>query len=109
MELTAFYENVEAHPELEGQGVDQPEAKKPGVVVRHIPTGLSTRLPVEAIEQADWGLVEEVLTCKREPVALQHMTRVVGYFSRIENWNQSKIGELHDRHKGNYAIADSTC
>ncbi len=31
------------------------------------------------------------------------MTRVVGYFSRIPNWNKSKIGELKDRHKGNYS------
>ncbi|MFO7957624.1 MAG: anaerobic ribonucleoside-triphosphate reductase [Candidatus Brocadiia bacterium] len=33
------------------------------------------------------------------------MTRVVGYFSRIPNWNKSKIGELKDRHKGNYSAA----
>jgi ribonucleoside-triphosphate reductase (formate) len=33
------------------------------------------------------------------------MTRVVGYFSRIHNWNPSKIGELADRHEGNYSVA----
>ncbi len=33
------------------------------------------------------------------------MTRVVGYFSRIHNWNKSKIGELADRHAGNYSVA----
>ena len=33
------------------------------------------------------------------------MTRVVGYFSRIPNWNKSKIGELKDRHRGNYSVA----
>jgi anaerobic ribonucleoside-triphosphate reductase len=33
------------------------------------------------------------------------MTRVVGYFSRVHNWNKSKIGELADRHKGNYSVA----
>jgi ribonucleoside-triphosphate reductase len=33
------------------------------------------------------------------------MTRVVGYFSRIHNWNKSKVGELADRHKGNYSVA----
>ncbi len=33
------------------------------------------------------------------------MTRVVGYFSRIHNWNKSKIGELKDRHRGNYSVA----
>lgn len=35
---------------------------------------------------------------------LHGVTRIVGYFSRIANWNSSKIGELHDRHKGDYAV-----
>lgn len=32
------------------------------------------------------------------------ISRVVGYYSKIENWNKSKIAELKDRQKGNYAI-----
>ena len=36
------------------------------------------------------------------------VTRVVGYFSRIENWNPSKIGELVDRQKGDYSIGEET-
>ena len=36
---------------------------------------------------------------------VRHMTRIVGYFSNTRNWNQSKIGELKDRHKGNYGVA----
>ena len=34
------------------------------------------------------------------------ISRIVGYFSRINNWNKSKIGELADRHKGNYSVND---
>ena len=34
------------------------------------------------------------------------ISRIVGYFSRISNWNKSKIGELADRHKGNYSVSD---
>jgi anaerobic ribonucleoside-triphosphate reductase len=30
------------------------------------------------------------------------MSRVVGYFSIIENWNRSKKAELKRRQKGNY-------
>ena len=30
------------------------------------------------------------------------MSRVVGYFSIIENWNNSKKSELKRRQKGNY-------
>jgi ribonucleoside-triphosphate reductase len=33
------------------------------------------------------------------------MTRVVGYFSRVHNWNKSKLGELKDRQHGNYSVA----
>lgn len=32
------------------------------------------------------------------------VSRIVGYYSRISNWNLSKIGELQDRHKGNYGV-----
>ena len=32
------------------------------------------------------------------------LTRIVGYFSRVNNWNKSKLGELKDRHKGNYSV-----
>jgi ribonucleoside-triphosphate reductase len=32
------------------------------------------------------------------------ITRIVGYFSRISNWNKSKLGELRDRHRGNYSL-----
>tara|TARA_Y100000034_G_scaffold126870_1_gene178784 strand:+ start:525 stop:896 length:372 start_codon:yes stop_codon:yes gene_type:complete len=33
-----------------------------------------------------------------------HITRVCGYYSRVSNWNKSKVGELKDRHRGNYAV-----
>lgn len=108
MELTVFYDRVQNHPELEGVGVDACDGEKPGVIVRHKPSQLMTRLPVEAIENMDdWGVVEDVLVGKREPVVLQQMTRVVGYFSRVENWNKSKIGELNDRKAGRYALAEN--
>ena len=32
------------------------------------------------------------------------MTRIVGYFSRMDNWNKSKIGELKDRQRGQYGL-----
>ena len=35
---------------------------------------------------------------------LHGVTRIVGYYSRISNWNKSKIGELHDRHQGKYSV-----
>jgi ribonucleoside-triphosphate reductase len=32
------------------------------------------------------------------------MSRVVGYFSKIDNWNASKKAEFKSRQKGNYVI-----
>ena len=37
------------------------------------------------------------------------VTRIVGYFSRLSNWNKSKLGELKDRHRGNYSVGESAC
>ncbi|MFW5915246.1 MAG: anaerobic ribonucleoside-triphosphate reductase [Planctomycetota bacterium] len=33
------------------------------------------------------------------------LTRIVGYYSRIDNWNKSKMGELKDRQDGNYSVS----
>ncbi len=49
------------------------------------------------------GLKERCGQCQSPRV--YGMTRVVGYFSRIPNWNKSKIGELKDRRRGNYSVA----
>ncbi len=49
------------------------------------------------------GLKEACGHCQSSDV--YGMTRVVGYFSRIPNWNKSKLGELQDRHRGNYSVA----
>ena len=37
---------------------------------------------------------------------LQAITRIVGYYSRVHNWNKSKIGELQDRARGAYSIGN---
>lgn len=48
------------------------------------------------------GLRESCEWCHCEDV--YGLTRIVGYFSRIKNWNKSKLGELSDRRKGNYHV-----
>jgi len=35
------------------------------------------------------------------------ITRIVGYFSRISNWNKSKLGELRDRRRGHCSVASA--
>ncbi|MCK4532911.1 hypothetical protein KAU39_03930 [bacterium] len=56
---------------------------------------------VEAIQQNEWPILENQITQGKK---VHHVSRVVGYFSRIENWNKSKHGELKDRNKGDYGI-----
>ncbi len=46
-----------------------------------------------------------VITNDRKPVVCQGITRIVGYYSRTNNWNKSKIGELRDRKGANYALS----
>ena len=49
------------------------------------------------------GLVETCTQCGSKDVF--GLTRVVGYFSKIQNWNKSKrYGELVNRHRGQYAV-----
>jgi RNA polymerase subunit RPABC4/transcription elongation factor Spt4 len=35
---------------------------------------------------------------------IDSISRIVGYFSVIKNWNKSKIEELNARHAGNYSV-----
>lgn len=52
----------------------------------------------------DRGLKEKCERCGSDNVVGE--TRVVGYFSKIQNWNKSKrYGELAARHKGDYSVS----
>ncbi|MFH1645097.1 MAG: anaerobic ribonucleoside-triphosphate reductase, partial [Candidatus Omnitrophota bacterium] len=50
------------------------------------------------------GLHETCVPCGSSNV--YNVTRIVGYYSRVNNWNKSKLGELEDRHKNKtlYAV-----
>jgi ribonucleoside-triphosphate reductase len=60
----------------------------------------------EKCDQITVGLTDECPACHTDEV--YGITRIVGYFSRISNWNKSKIGELKDRHQGNYSVSLSS-
>lgn len=60
-------------------------------------TGAKYTVLYEAIEENDWELIREVLYGLREARALKWMTRIVGYFSTVDNWNKSKVAELRAR------------
>ena len=54
-------------------------------------------------KQVAGKLVEACPKCQSSDV--YGVTRIVGYYSRISNWNKSKLGELRDRHRGNYSVS----
>ncbi|MFH1459901.1 MAG: anaerobic ribonucleoside-triphosphate reductase [Candidatus Omnitrophota bacterium] len=52
------------------------------------------------------GLAEKCSDCGS--VDVYNITRIVGYFSRVNNWNPSKLAELEDRRSGNYKVQEGT-
>jgi len=48
------------------------------------------------------GLLDSCSYCHSTDV--YGITRIVGYYSKISNWNKNKIGELKDRKSGKYQI-----
>jgi hypothetical protein len=100
-----FFDRVEAHPDLEGLGIEEAEGDKgPAAHVRHVPSGGKFRVELSAIADQDWDTLLSIFQGRRQPRVLSHMTRVVGYFSKIENWNRSKVGELKGRQCGDYSL-----
>jgi hypothetical protein len=105
-----FKAAVEAHPDLELLGVITSPDHGPTICVRGID---AARRPVRyglaesALADHPWAELEAVLTGKRAPAILRHMTRIVGYFSELRNWNRSKRAELADRRRGSYAVAET--
>ncbi len=69
----------------------------PGIAIRKADTSLF--ISDDGIEAQDWNDIKKGIP------NLTHMTRIVGYYSRVNNWNKSKIGELKDRCAGDYKLS----
>ena len=107
MDIKEFYARVEAHPDMQGLGLEdasEDQGDGPAALVLHKPSDSKYRILLSTVEKEDWGTLEAIITGKREALVLDHMSRVVGYFSRIQNWNRSKLGELRDRQAGKYRV-----
>lgn len=91
MRLIEFFDRVEAHPMLEGIGLAHARDEVDhAAVVRHIPTGLLTKVELGAIARHEWTELEAVLTGACEPAVLYHVSRVVGYFSGLTTGTRRK-------------------
>ena len=104
-----FYNTVAKHDGLEWLGCK--EGKTPSedhALIRVIASDAKFSVSVSAIRDNKWEDLEAVLLGKRSPRIMTHITRIVGYYSQLQNWNRSKIAELGDRHKGDYSVPRST-
>ena len=104
MQIKEFFHQVEANGWDWAAG--EYESRK-GYFVRNLSSSVYTEKGLQppcvhyseqAIKDNDWPLL------KRQMPDLTYVTRVVGYYSRINNWNLSKLGELKDRRIGDYAV-----
>ncbi len=64
--------------------------------------GKFIEIPVMEIVEKPLNQLMDVLNLKRKSRTLDGITRIVGYYSRVDNWNSSKKSELHDRILGRY-------
>ncbi len=92
------HDNLEIDGDIEGDSLSSHQIK---VLNHRLSTAYSISL--ESILKQETDVVVEALeTGIRDK--LYGITRIVGYYSRTSNWNKSKIGELRDRHRGDYSV-----
>ncbi|MGQ3683703.1 MAG: hypothetical protein ACUBOA_01570 [Candidatus Loosdrechtia sp.] len=102
--LRAFDAAVEGHVFLEIDGDidgDTPQEHLLKIINHKLECAFS--VSIDAVLRQDLGAVIHALETGTS-LRLHGVTRIVGYYSRVSNWNKSKVGELHDRHMGRYSV-----
>jgi len=103
MDARLFYHSVVDHTELEWlSSVEGNKEEENGVIIGCSKTGHKFFIALSAIKKNEWETLSDILFGKRQPRIMTQMTRIVGYYSQIHNWNPSKKQELIDRRRGNY-------
>ncbi len=105
MNLLEFGRRVEADPELHHAGVVESLRRTDcEAVVLLAGNGRRKAVRVGVIEANTWAHLRNQLAETTQFLGLRHITRIVGYYSNVQNWNRSKLAELRDRHGGDYAL-----
>ena len=113
MKLTEFFQRVNADDWIHGASVEiSPKHKD----LDYIKLNVDHKRDLKQWERVEvmvsliidreitWGRLREIILGRGNPHPITHVTRIVGYFSTVERWNKSKIGELMDRRAGEYNI-----
>ncbi|MEK7297852.1 MAG: hypothetical protein AAB069_08110 [Planctomycetota bacterium] len=102
--LNAFDAMIEGHEFLEIDGDisgNTPQEHSLKIINHKLEAAFS--ISIDAVIRQD---LEHVVSALETGIStrLHGVTRIVGYYSRVSNWNKSKIGELNDRHLGRYSV-----
>jgi len=76
---------------------------KDGLMVIHKDLDKGVLIKYKDILNLEW---DELYGRVHGEQPLHTMTRVIGYYAKIENFNPSKVRERGDRMKGNYTLAE---
>lgn len=102
--LNAFDSMIESHEFLEIDGeITGNTPKEDCIKIINHKLECAFAIDIDSVIRQD---VESVVHALETGITtrLYGVTRIVGYYSRVSNWNKSKIGELHDRHMGRYSV-----
>lgn len=102
--LNAFDSVIERHEFLEIDGeITGNTPKEDCIKIINHKLECAFAIDIDSVIRQD---VESVVHALETGITtrLYGVTRIVGYYSRVSNWNKSKIGELHDRHMGRYSV-----
>ena len=111
MDGREFYRRIDEDEHLAWLGVRQ-GAKSEDDIVLIMHDGFGSwqaskfELRISAIGKHDWDELWSVLTGERAAKIMSHMSRIVGYYSNMRNWNKSKLAENRDRQRGHYGIPE---
>jgi hypothetical protein len=109
-EADRFHRMIAGHPDLRVVSVD-PESQSVTFIRKGTDKATEiSRLPEQlAMHGAD--VILAILEGREKSGRITHITRIVGYFSRVREWNRSKLAELRARRRrphrvptGNYHL-----
>ena len=97
MEIENFIEHLAENPDT-FEWLEDEYDNKPGILVKNTQFDTKTHFTFDAIERNDLDLL---LTQTYHNKNVEHITRVTGFFSKVQSWNKGKRGELKDRNRVN--------
>lgn len=104
MDLVEFMDEVNKAPDITGISMDETDRGSFVFCVRYEPNGSVTSISSDTVmSKSAERLFGIIRGDDHQP--LKYITRVIGYYSAVHNWNPSKVGELRDRQRGNYAVS----